>query len=538
MVPFGGRRGGRVLAAGAAVLVAAGALSGGTASAASAAGGLADFYRQPVEWSACTEEALAGLECATVVVPMDYAEPGGERIEVALSRAPAADPGRRRGVLLLNPGGPGAEGRSLPALYQGQPITEVYDLIGFDPRGIGASTPLNCDAPEPGPNDVSSRPTDAQLPEFARLARAYEASCERAGGEFRRHVSTANTARDMDVVRAALGEERINYLGYSYGTYLGAVYGSLFPERLDRSVLDSSIHPDRIWRDTWRATAPAVTRNVDRFARWAAERDGTYGLGGSPDAVRATIEEIAAAAHQEPVDGMDRTAFDGFVGRQARWQAEWDLFAETLAGLRSPSARDAADAAEAVLLAEAAEPQPWSRATFTAVMCEADWPAGLGGYYREMREYRTEHPYGMGVMAVAPDPCTFRSFTPPEPPVELRRDGHPRGLVIQAEYDSQTVYAGGPAMARELGAGLVTIADDGGHAFYAVRGEGYGCVDAHVNRYLVDGVLPRGGAVCPGLPAPDVPSDDEPGSAPTAAQGDLAERMARAVETRGGLPTG
>ncbi|PRY02737.1 alpha/beta hydrolase [Allonocardiopsis opalescens] len=531
------RRGGRVLAIGVGLLVAAGTLTTGTATAAPAGDGLAEFHRQPVEWSACTGEGLEGLECATIVVPLDYTDPGGDRIEVAISRSTATDPERRRGILLLNPGGPGGAGRMMPNLYVGQPISEIYDLVGFDPRGVAASTALNCSVPE-GSQELPSRPTDAELRLFTEYARATEEGCDRMAGALRPYISTANTARDMDVVRAVLGEERINYVGYSYGTYLGAVYGSLFPERLDRSVLDSSVHPDRIWRETWLAMAPAYTENVQRFAEWAAERDGGYGLGGTAEEVRATIEEIAAALHEEPVEGVDRTVFDLFVGVQGRWQAEWDLFAELLLALEAgdipASAR--ADAAAAVRLAVAAAREELAPGTFYAVRCEADWPGRLGPYYQAMREYRTEHPYGTGVFSAAPDPCTFRSFTPPEPPVELERDGYPAGLVIQAEYDPQTAYEGGPAMARRLRGNLIIVTDDGGHGYFGLHGDGYGCVNDRVNRYLVHGVLPPSASTCPGLPAADVPADDEQGAARRSAPRDLAERMAEAIEDRGGLP--
>nr|WP_246422513.1 alpha/beta hydrolase [Nocardiopsis mwathae] len=450
---------------------------------------------------------------------MDYANPRGEKIRVAISRRKATDEENRRGILLLNPGGPGGDGLDLPADLGDQKIGEVYDLIGFDPRGVGQSTNVNCSAVDFEDFNLTSRPTDAQLHDYTEFARQSEVGCDRTAGSLRPHITTANTARDMDVIRGVLGEEKTNYLGFSYGTYLGAVYGSLFPGQLDRSVLDSSIHPDMVWRDQFLAASRAFTENVDRFAEWAADNDDRLGLGEDPEAVRALIEDLAEKLNEEPVGELDRTVFDDYVGDFARWQGQWDLFAETLAKLRDgvpldeddeePDAEaqaDAEDAAEAAAKVATRSRDQLNNGTTTAVLCEADWPTDLNVYYRDMREYRDKHPYGWGVAVVAPWPCTFRSYTPPEKPVELKRDGYPTGVVVQGEYDPQTAYEGGPAMAKRLRDSLVIVEDDGGHAYYG--GEGYECVTEQIDDYLIDGILPGSTTSCPGIPRPDLDAGD------------------------------
>lgn len=237
------------------------------------------FYEQQVTWGQCA--AAANLECATVVVPMDYAKPGLERVQVAISRLKAKDPARRRGVLLVNPGGPGGSGLGLPNRFANQPVGQLYDVIGFDPRGVGASTQLRCessllDLPRP------SRPTEAELPNFTAAAKAVEDGCVRAGGDYRKHVTTRNTARDMDVIRGVLGEKKINFFGYSYGTWLGAMYGTMFPRLLDRSVLDSAMDPNKTWHEQDIDSAHSIKFNFDswppgpprgtRPSSWAAPR--------------------------------------------------------------------------------------------------------------------------------------------------------------------------------------------------------------------------------------------------------------------------
>ncbi|WP_157745445.1 alpha/beta fold hydrolase [Nocardiopsis gilva] len=482
---------------------------------------LRSFYAQEPSWNPCDGEGPGGLECAEITVPMDYSKPEAEKIRIAISRRKASDRDHRRGILLLNPGGPGGSGLGMPGFLGDQRVGEVYDLIGFDPRGVGRSTNLNCSAPDAEEYELPSRPTDAQLHNFTEAARTQEEGCDRTAGSLRPHITTANTARDMDVIRGALGEDKTNYLGYSYGTYLGAVYGSLFPDRLDRSVLDSSVHPDRIWRDDWKAVGPATTENVDRFAEWAADHDDKLGLGKDAKAVRGLIEDLAQRLHEQPFGGLTRTDFDLFVGDLARWQGEWDLFADTLTKLRDgapeegsddePDA-DAQDAAEAVDQVAAASRDRLMNGTYNAILCEADWPTDLDVYYDDMRNYRENHPYGWGVAVVAPNPCTFRSYTPPEKPVTLERAGYPTGVVIQGEYDPQTPYEGGPAMAKRLHDNLIIVKDDGNHGYYG--GPDYDCVTEQIDDYLIDGILPGSATTCPGVPRADLDADtadeDEP----------------------------
>ncbi|CAM3731413.1 alpha/beta hydrolase [Nocardiopsis rhodophaea] len=521
-----GRRAGTTLGSVLGLIAMGGVLAWAPPAAAdTVAPNLRSFYEQKVSWKPCADGGAEGLECASITVPMDYTAPKGGKLRIAVSRLKARDRDHRRGILILNPGGPGAPGLGMPGFVGDQRIGEVYDLIGFDPRGVGASTNLSCSIPDPAEYDLPSRPTDAELHNFTEAARRTEEGCDRMAGSLRPHVTTANTARDMDVIRGVLGEETTNYLGYSYGTYLGAVYGSLFPERLDRSVLDSSVHPDRIWRDDWKAMAPAATENVQRFAEWAADNDDKLGLGKDAKAVRGLIEDLAQRLHEQPVDGLTRTDFDLFVGDLARWQGEWDLFADTLTRLRGgvpeegsgeQPAAAAQDAAEAAGLVAAASRDRLMNGTYSAILCEADWPSDLNVYYDDMRDFRENHPYGYGVAAAAPNPCTFRTSPPPEKPVKLERAGYPTGVVIQGEYDTQTPYEGGPAMARRLRDSLIIVEDDGNHGYYGVPD--YDCVTERIDDYLIDGVLPGSATTCPGVPRTDLDADQPDADKPLAEQ--------------------
>lgn len=513
---------------------------------ASAAGDpLAAFYDQETDWYQCqdrpppdpSEELDDGIqidpwkgqwklmECAMVTVPLNYRDPAAGRLTIEISRLRATDPAQRNGVLLLNPGGPGGGGLSMPLGAREQEIAKHFDLIGFDPRGVGDSSELHCErVPETRPN--TTRPTDEQFALYTAHARAKEDACRRAGGGMRPYINTANTARDMDVIRAVLAEEKINYLGYSYGTYLGAVYGSLFPERLNRSVLDSSIHPDWIWHEQTRRQSVGVRFNVEQWAAWVAERDNTYHLGTTQDAVLATTEALAAelADRSVPLDRerpenwpgywpeeVDRTVLDKFLATATPTRPVWDVVAEVIGELRAAAAGNtplSGDASLAVgMLSEQNIPKV-DPGVYDTVTCEADWPSDLGGYYEDMRHYRDRYPYadgnGAGVIGAAPTNCTFRSFTPPEPLVELNRDGYPTGVVIQGDGDPATQYEGGPAMAGELNDQLISVRDSGQHGHYGSNQ----CVTDRVDNYLINGVLPPSTSECAAEPRPPVPADD------------------------------
>ncbi|MGH6656815.1 MAG: alpha/beta fold hydrolase [Actinocrinis sp.] len=465
----------------------------------------ARFRRQEPQWSAPGED---GLRQAAVEVPLDYADPTAERISIAVARIPALDPRRRRGVLVALNGGPGGNqgmGRFSPLRYAGTPVHEVYDLVGFDPRGWGLSSPLMRESTQ-GEAPWSSRPADADFEQIALDMKEVEAGAARAGGRLRAHITTRNSARDLDIVRSALGEEKISYIGYAYGTYLGCVYGTMFGPRLDRHVFDSCVDPAAIWRGQYTTQAIAIRRNVDAWAAWTAERDGVFGLGDSAVAVVAAVERIGAMLGANPVGGVDRTAFDGAVGNGATHRPLWDQLAYTVAAL---GACDFAGVRTAWLFAAPDGERPKAGDTHVpgvveAITCEGDWSKDLEPYFREMREYRERYPYGYGVSRVQPWVATFRADKPREPLTELRRADYAPGLIVHAEGNPNLNYPGGRDMAARLGDRLVTIADDGSNEVFGVRGNQ--AVESLVTGYLVDGVLPEADVVVSGTPRPAVPA--------------------------------
>ncbi|HJE59698.1 MAG TPA: alpha/beta hydrolase [Nocardiopsis listeri] len=500
---------------------------------------LAPFHEQEVGWALCEEELFAELEleCARIEVPLDYADPGGVRIEIAILRDAASDPDARRGILLSNPGGPGGAGRALGAdLGLSTRAGEVYDNIGMDPRGTGASTPLDCGSEFPISHP---RPTDRQISRTTRETIRYTRACDEAEGDLRPHMTTANTARDMDVIRAALNEERLNYVGYSYGTYLGAVYGSLFPGRLDRSVLDSPVHPDGIWRESFMMQATAYTDNMRRYSAWLAEHDEVFGMGDDPEEILRVFEETADRLQEEPRDdhpsgqAYDGNAFAAEAGFAARGQSTWDdatwYLKDVIAGEPFPEVEPVPEIDQDV-----ADLFGMNMDLHTAILCEARWPERLSTYHSDMRDHRDNHPYGTGAHWAGPQTCGFTRNQPAEPAVDLIPAGTTTPLVIAGEYDANTAYVGGPAMAKTLDGSLVTVTDDGGHGFYAIVDPVdleflYPCVNEAVDAYLVDGADPRD-LECAGPPRPEATSDRPDAE-------DLGELFQRFEEYDGSEPT-
>ncbi|SES36708.1 alpha/beta fold hydrolase [Actinokineospora terrae] len=260
-----------------------------------------------IQWRACpggTRAADAGLtptarspaaqgqQCGQIRAPLDHGKANGPAITIAVSRLTVADPAVRRGVLLIVPGGPGGAGLDLPGLLATLMPPEVlarYDLVSFDPRLVGRSTPVTCGIPESRLIDIEPWPRPGLAASMDRIA----AGCDPRLA----HTSSADIARDMDLVRRALGEERLSLLGYSAGTYLSAVYQSLFPDRVDRALLDSGGDPALVWRGIVRAWGAATEARFPDFAAYGTRT----GLVASPAEARALYFTLAARLDARPV---------------------------------------------------------------------------------------------------------------------------------------------------------------------------------------------------------------------------------------------
>lgn len=485
-----------------------------SAASSSAANGALDRYaKQKPRWKRCEAGSPAEFECATIKVPLDYRAPGGERIDLAISRLKSTAPDKRHGVLFSNPGGPGGQGLYMPlGMRERLPESarQKYDLIGFDPRGVGKSSPVSCDL-EPEEENPMRPYKEETFDKDVAWARGVANKCEKKAGDTLPHITTRNTARDMDLLRAILGEKKISYVGYSYGTYLGAVYTQLFPGRADRFVLDSAVDPARAWRGMIQWWAEGAEPAFDRWTEWAAARSEKYGLGDTPKEVDRTLWGLVAQADEKPieVDGQPTTGDDIRSGmRGAVFTPEYAT--EAVVELKKAAAGEPASAkkltpfagsertgtagAATDAAAGAAEvPSDNATASFWAVVCgdnSAAWSRDPESYRRDAIEDKGRYPL-YGDFASSIKPCAFWDKSV-EPATKVSNKAG--SLVVQNEWDSQTPLPSGQGLHADLrGSKMVTVLGGEGHGVYP---NGNACTDGTVTDYLLTGKLPAKDVTC------------------------------------------
>ncbi len=442
------------------------------------------------------EDAVKGEVCALLRVPLNYRDPNGKTIKVAVGRLRAGPDRGMRPVLMMNPGGPGIGAIDMVGLFRDQApeaVTDRYDLVGMNPRGLtGGSQPLQCKGKmTAGEIDMAFsslrayRP--AAFPDRVKAARGIADKCGKKIGPDLAYYTTANTARDMDVLRSVLGVPTISYFGVSYGTYLGAVYAQLFPDRTDRFVLDSTVNPEafassRLLRDYAPQAEPAFTH----WTSWAATHDNTYHLGKTPAAVRNTF--YAIVKQMGPDSGgtlrevMRLDVYD--VKEASKYVVEHRKdTAETFPWM-PPSGPD-----------ETIEPVDSAiTALDYTVMCgeSRGWPTNPDDYRQAALEAKKKFPLA-GDIANDITPCAFWPYRSAEAPVTVS-NSVPL-LMIQNQWDGQTPLPGAQAAHRLLrGSRMVTVGNGQGHGIYLENGNT--CARTHVSSYFLTGQLPAADLTC------------------------------------------
>jgi pimeloyl-ACP methyl ester carboxylesterase len=489
-----------------------------TGSLAAAGAGPAPAVPAPeLGWKPCVQDAR--YDCATATVPLDYADPGGRTVQLAVVKRKATAPGRRIGTLFFNPGGPGGPGSvQMPQTYElfPQEVRERFDIVSWDPRGIGNSTAVNCfesrakaaawTASHPAGFPVGERERKTWIDAYRELGR----KCERRDPDLLRHVSTADTARDLDQLRRSVGESRLTYMGISYGTFLGATYAALYPDNVRAMVLDSNVDPSA-WTNEGSKAVPLST-----FLRMGSDRSAGATLdrflslcgsatvarcafsAGSPQATRDKFDKLTKRLRERPMGSWTyaRTVGDavnglyivhpGWTDLAARLQDLWqgrvpaapatpatkppvpvpytgDEQAAAVACGESPNPRDpgvfhALEEAGAARSGDAARYWTW------AVEACSTWPAVAANRYTGPWNKPTAHP----------------------------------ALVVGTIYDPSTPYTGAEAMSEALAD--VRLLTNHGYGHTALLNPSR-CVNDHVSRYLAEGVLPSPGTSC----EPDAP---------------------------------
>ncbi|MFJ7159071.1 alpha/beta hydrolase [Streptomyces sp. NPDC101118] len=451
---------------------------------------------EALAWKSCATARYPTLQCATLGVPLDHAQPAGRLITLALTRVPHTGK-TSRGPLLVNPGGPGGSGRTLAGFVASalpKAVAESYDVIGFDPRGVGQSQPaLNCGQGHFAPVRPDSVPLTA-ADERANLDRAaaFARECQEKHGDVLPHIGTVSAARDMDLVRRALGAERISYFGYSYGTFLGAVYARLFPERVQRLVLDSVVDPGGVWYEDNLAQDLAFDARHKSFLAWVAKYDDRYGLGTDPAAVERAWYGMRTALRTEPAGGkvgpseLEDTYLPG-----GYFNGYWPNLAEAFSAyVRDRDAKPLVAAYERFGAVDPAAGNSYS--VYSAVQCrDSAWPRKWSEWRRDMWRTHAKAPFMTWNNAWYNAPCAFWNTAPLELP-DVTNAELPPALLLQATEDAATPYSGAVAMRQRLAGSALVVEEGGGN--HGISLSGNACLDRHLVAYLTDGTVPRAAA--------------------------------------------
>ncbi|MEV5435065.1 alpha/beta hydrolase [Streptomyces sp. NPDC052682] len=461
-----------------------------------------------VSWKKCATEDYPTLQCASVKVPLDYAKPQGKKITLALSRVPHTS-STYQGPLLVNPGGPGGSGLTLAGFVASslpKKVAAQYDVIGFDPRGVGKSRPaLDCKPGQFDPVRPDSVPSTPAI-EKANLARAknFAAACGKKYADVLPYINTVSAVKDMDSIRKALGAKKINYFGYSYGTYLGAVYAKLYPERVRRLVLDSIVDPTGVWYEDNIQQDYAFDKRHKALMAWIAKYNATYKLGTDPKKIEAKWYALRAALAKKPAGGkvgaseLEDTFIPGGYNN-----AYWPFLAQAFAAyVNDKNAEPLVKAYENFAAVDASGDNGYS--VYTSVQCrDASWPRDWKQWQKDNWAVYEKAPFMAWNNAWYNAPCAFWP-TKSLKPVNVSNSKLPPVLLFQATKDAATPYQGGVTMHRLLKGSSLVVEQGGGN--HGISLSGNACLDKYLAAYLTNGKVPHGSgvadAVCQKLPDP------------------------------------
>lgn len=463
-----------------------------------------------IAWRGCP---FAGaFQCATINVPLDWSQPGGSKIHLALTRLRASGASSQRiGSLLINPGGPGADAATLVQDAQSILPTEVlrrFDTVGFDPRGTGGSQPLVCEngaqmdafiAADPDPT------TPAEVAAFMAGNQQFVNSCVKAAGTaFLAHMDTLSTARDMDYVRASLGDSKLSYVGYSYGTYLGAQYANLFPSHVRALVLDGAVDPSLAALDFDQQQAVGFQSELNDFFAWCAQGCAFYNGGNDKAAFTALEARITATPLQVGARQVDKSIFINGVAYSLYAPSQWPDLASALAKA------EAGDGAALLALSDAGVERdargnysPITSANIATNCLDNTYPKDLATYQAAAEAAGQVAPlvgasnaWSSAICSVWPVPSVIQH-------APIHAVGAPPILVIGTTHDPATPYQMAVSLASQLSSGVLLTHDGEGHTSLGQPSE---CVDAVVSNYLINLALPPNKSTCGSTGTPTPPA--------------------------------
>ena len=491
--------------------------------------GLENFYSQSIDWQDCPDGAP--FKCGTVTVPLDYEHPDGRTITIAVRKLPASDSDAEHGSLFINPGGPGASGVAMMQVMAPMFTEELrgaYDIIGFDPRGVGQSTPITCwtndeikqhlanPSDDAGPTDPLKGVTYRNVPAQDKIDRgaANAARCAQYSQvpELLDHVGTRDVARDLDVLRATNGNTKLNYLGISYGTRIGAIYADLFPDRVGRVVLDSAMDPSK--RSGGEIRAEQITFSEGALRQYVEHCQAQNGcpLTGSTDEAVAQLAAFVDGLDQAPltvpdsdatVNTQDATAV---IQRLAVKQPDWDALTAMLTpaitnhdGTLMAKAKQGSNKSSTMPV-EAAVNIANSEIMFAAVICNDDPDTGgtASDWDAQSAAEKKTYPFFGGTSNAMDAYCRGWGHRGKTPPRETRAKGSDPILVVGIKGDIQTLYSWAQSLSNQLDNGHLLTVEGYGHGAFGTNN----CATTAITGFLVDGTMSADGTTCAAEPPP------------------------------------
>jgi pimeloyl-ACP methyl ester carboxylesterase len=457
------------------------------------------FYDQRLDWKRCRKS----FWCATLEVPLDYTQPSGRTIRLALLSAPAT--GTRIGAMVVNPGGPGVPGTDYAAASSRAfraPLRRHYDIVGFDPRGTGASSPVDCLSDQALTAFLAADPdpdTPSEESGFFAAARQMGAGCAQRSGDIAAHVSTAEAARDIDVLRSALGEAKLTYFGASYGTKLGATYADLFPARVGRFVLDGALDPALPAREVNLEQAHGFETALRAYVANCTKSSKCF-LGPTVDAGTARIRSFFSELDTSPLptkDGRELTEGDAFLGLALPLYSRnyWILLSTAL------KAAFAGDGSMLMLLADTYAERTGgtydnnSSEAIYAINCLDDpWARHTPAQVKaDLPDFEAASPTFGRAFAWMGASCSGMQEPTASKPRPLHAEGAAPIVVTGTTRDPATPLQWAKSLASELDSGVLVTRDGDGHTAY---NSGNACVNAALESYLIEGRVPKDGLQC------------------------------------------
>ena len=514
------------LGVGAGAVPAAAVPAAGPAPAAAASSkaavpkGLESFYGQKVEWYDCVATGgmaksadRTGFQCAKVKVPLDYSQPDGQTIEIAMKKHLATG-SVRQGSLFVNPGGPGYSGVDMVESNETQfspTLNQAYDIIGFDPRGVGSSTAITCTSDTEVTAMAEAAPVTAGdgATAFEQRAAAisaqfkqFEASCaaNTKPAELLDHVDTVSVARDLDVLRALSGDQKLNYTGFSYGTYLGATYAELFPANTGRMVLDGALDPSLTYNERRQGQALGFERALRNYVAWCQSGQNCP-LTGDTDAGVKQIGDVFTSANQSPVPSSDPNR--PVTGEDMKQVISLLLYSpETSWGTGNEALAQVINEHDAsifrtILSRLDAQPVVSTGAMIGTNCLDYRVEGDMATWKAQSEELERIAPRFATIAEAGDLGCQAWGHTGTQPPKALHAKGAAPILVIGTTGDPATPHEWAVALADQLDSGQLLTWEGNGHTAYANSGHGP-CVTKAVDTYLLTGTMPKKGLTCHG----------------------------------------